>query len=52
MPVYTFKCEEHGEFDTIDRDISCCKVCGREAKRVYKPIGIVWNCDGNVGKIG
>jgi len=52
MPTYTFRCCNcNKEFDVTDKNTCHCIYCDGEVKRVYKPVGVIWNCDGNVGKI-
>jgi putative FmdB family regulatory protein len=42
MPIYSFKCKKHGEFDVWqkinDEHIAKCSYCGKKADRVFYPL--------------
>lgn len=51
---YSYKCEKCGEF-TIeqsmkDETLKACPKCGSPVKKIFKPAGIIWKCDGAFGK--
>jgi putative FmdB family regulatory protein len=50
MPLYTFKCDRHGEFDLelrmMDERPKACPNCGRPIKRVFHAQNIVYRAGG------
>jgi len=38
MILYSYKCEEHGEYDIAKGEEPKCPVCSKEMKRVYTVI--------------
>ncbi len=50
MPIYGFRCDEHGEFELIQRmvddHIAICPQCKRMAIRIFYPAAIHGNLPG------
>ncbi len=51
MPIYTYRCTKCGhEFDVTqkvnDEHIKKCELCGKEVKRVFHPVGIIFKGSG------
>ena len=51
MPTYTYKCDScEREFDVRqgfrDRPVAACPACGRDARRVFCPVPIVFKGPG------
>lgn len=55
MPTYNFKCASCGEIELVlkmsEIPLKKCPKCESEKiERDFKPIPIIWNCQGSFGK--